>query len=56
MLKLVSKPKDSRSAFITQGVTLNREEMPNASDPPHVTETGAAVTEKPKNPPKKSKK
>ncbi len=54
-LKPVSKPKTTRSAFAIQGVTLNREEVPNASDPPDVTETGAVIAEKPKTPSKKNK-
>ncbi len=55
MLKPVSKPKATRSAFAIQGVTFNWEEMPNVSDTPKVTETGAAIAEKPKTPSKKNK-
>lgn len=56
MLKPVSKPKATRSAFATQGVTLNGEEVPNVLDTPDVAETGAAIAEKPKTPSKKDKK
>ncbi len=55
MLKSVSKPETTRSAFAIQGVTLNREEMPNVSDNPDVTETEAAITGKPKTLSKKNK-
>ncbi len=55
MLKPVSKPKATRSAFTAQGVTLNWEKVPNVSDIPNVTETGAAIAEKPKTPSKKNK-
>ncbi len=55
MLKPVSKPKATRSAFAIQGVTLNREEVPNVSDTHDVTETGVAIAEKPKTPSKKNK-
>ncbi len=55
MLKPVSKPKVTRSAFAIRGVTLNREEMPNVSDTHDVTETGAAISGKPKTPLKKNK-
>ncbi len=53
MLKPVSKAQATRSAFATQGVSLNGEEVPNTSNTPDVTETGAAVAEKPKTPSKK---
>ncbi len=55
MLKPVSKPKATRSAFAIQGVFLNWEEVPNISDTPNVTETGAAIAGKPKSPSKKNK-
>ncbi len=55
-LNPVSKLKATRSAFATQEVTLNGEEVPNASDTPNVKKTGAAVAEKSKTPSKKSKK
>ncbi len=53
MLKPVSKPKATQSAFAIQGV--NWEEVPNVSDTPNVTETGAAIARKPKTPSKKNK-
>lgn len=53
MLKPVSKPKTTRSAFATQGVTFNGKEVPNVSDTPDVR---AAIAEKPKTPSKKNKK
>ncbi len=55
MLKPVSKPKATRSAFAIQRVTLNGEEVPNVSDTHDVTETGAAIAGKPKTPSKKNK-
>ncbi len=55
MLKQVSKPKVTQLAFVAQGVTLNREEVPNISDTPDVTETGGDIAEKPKTPSKKNK-
>ncbi len=55
MLKPVSKPKATRSAFAIQGVTLNGEEVPNVSGTPDVTETEAAIAGKPKTPSKKNK-
>ncbi len=55
ILKPVSKPKATRSAFVIQQVTLNGEEVPNVSDTPDVTETGAAIAGKPKTPSKKNK-
>ncbi len=56
MLKPISKPKATWSVFATQRITLNGEEVPNISDTLDVTETGAAVAEKPKIPSKKNKK
>lgn len=56
MLKLISKPKAIRSAFATQGVTLNREEVPNILDTPNVAEIRAAIAEILKTPSKKNKK
>ncbi len=55
MLKPVSKPKATRSAFAIQGVTLNGKEVPNVSDTFEVTESGAAIAGKPKTPSKKNK-
>ena len=55
MLKQVSKPKANWSAFAIQGVILNWKEVPNVSDTPDVTETGAAIAGKPKSPSKKNK-
>ncbi len=55
MLKRVSKLKATRSAFAIQRVTLNREEMPNVSVTPDVTEIGAAIVGKLKTPSKKNK-
>ncbi len=54
-LKPVSNLKATRSAFAIQGVTSNGEEVPNVSDTPDVTETGAAIAGKPKTPSKKNK-
>ncbi len=54
MLKPVSKPKATRSAFAIQGVTLNGEKLPNVSDTPDVTETGAVIAGKPKTSLKKN--
>ena len=56
MLKRVSIPKVIRSAFVTQGIILNNEKVPNVSDIPDITETGAAIAEKPKTSSKKNKK
>ena len=56
MLKPVSKPQSTRPAFATQEVTLNWEEVANVSDNPDVTETGAAIAQKPKTSSKKKKK
>ncbi len=55
MLKPVSKSKVTRSAFAIQAFTLNGEEVPNVSDTHDVTETGAAISGKPKTPLKKNK-
>ncbi len=56
MLKPVSKPKATWSAFATQGVKLNRENVPNISDTSNVIETGAPIAEKPKTLSKTNKK
>lgn len=48
MLKLVSKPEIIQSAFATQGVTLNREEISNVLDTSDNTKTETIITEKPK--------
>ncbi len=55
MLKPVSKPKAPRSAFVVQGVTFNKENVPNVLDTPDVTETGAAIAGKLKIPSEKNK-
>ena len=55
MLKLVSKHKATQSALAIQRVSLNGKEVPNISDTPDVTETGAAIAEKSKIPSKKNK-
>ena len=56
ILKPVRKPKATRSSSATQGVTLTKEEVPNVLDTSNVTETTAAIVEKPKTPSKKNKK
>ena len=55
MLKPVSKPKATRSAFLIQGVTLNKEGVSNVSDTHYDTVTGAAIADKPKTLSKKNK-
>ncbi len=55
MLKPIGKPKATRSALAIQGVTLNGEEVLNVSDTLDVTETAAAIAEKPKTLSKKNK-
>ena len=55
MLKPVSKPKATRSAFALQGVTPNGGELPNSSDTYDVRETGPAIAGKLKTPSKKNK-
>lgn len=56
MLKPVSKPKTTRSAFATQKVMFNGKKVSNVLDTSDVTETRAAIAEKPKTPAKKNKK
>ena len=56
MLKPISKPKVTQLAFATQKVILNGEKMPNILDTSYITEIGAAITKKPKNPTKENKK
>ncbi len=55
MLKRVRKPKAIQSAFATQEVTLNGEEVPNVLDTLDITKTGTAIAEKPKTPSVKNK-
>lgn len=56
MLKPISKPKATQSAFATQKITCNGEEVPNVLDTSNVTESGATIAEKPKILAKKNKK
>ena len=55
MLKPVSKPKATQSAFASQEVTFNRRELLNVLDIFNVTETGFVIAEKPKTISKKKK-
>ena len=56
MLKPVSKPKATQSAFATQKVMLNREKVLDVLDISNITETWAAIAEKAKTLAKKNKK
>lgn len=56
MLKLVSKPKATQSAFITLKIIFNEKKVLNILDTSNVIETEAAIIEKPKTFSKKNKK
>lgn len=55
-LKLVSKPKATRSTFAIQEITLNEEEVSNLLDIPNVTKIEAVIAKNLKTPLKKYKK